>query len=86
MISGTPIERIAVLMMENRSFDHLLGHLDHGGLQPLGPDDRNLRDLSDPDDGWCPSFYWPSDKDVEIDPGHGHDDVTRQLRCVFVVK
>jgi phospholipase C len=29
------IEHVVILMFENRSFDHLLGHLSHGGLQPV---------------------------------------------------
>jgi phospholipase C len=31
------VEHVVVLMFENRSFDHLLGHLSHGGLQPVDP-------------------------------------------------
>ncbi len=31
-------QHIVVLMFENRSFDHLLGHLSHGGLEPAPPD------------------------------------------------
>jgi phospholipase C len=55
-------EHIVVLMFENRSFDHLLGHLSHGGLEPV-PSSRLLS----------------SDADVSIDPGHGFEDVVRQL-------
>jgi phospholipase C len=32
-------QHIVVLMFENRSFDHLLGHLSHGGLEPVPPTD-----------------------------------------------
>ncbi len=31
------IEHVVVLMFENRSFDHLLGHLSHGSLAPVDP-------------------------------------------------
>ena len=34
-----PIKYLIVLMLENRSFDHMLGYLD--------PDDDNINDLSD---------------------------------------
>ena len=29
------VQHIVVLMFENRSFDHQLGHLSHGGLEPV---------------------------------------------------
>src|SRR4051812_12786490 len=35
-MSGS-VEHVVVLMFENRSFDHLLGHLSHGGLEPVDP-------------------------------------------------
>ncbi len=73
------VERIVVVMLENRSFDHLLGHLDHGGLIPVTPDVWNIKDVSDPNSERCPVHFWPSDADVSVDPGHGFEDVARQL-------
>src|SRR4051812_17236102 len=66
-------------MFENRSFDHLLGHLSHGGLDPVTSEDRNIKDVCAPDGPWCPAHYWNSDEDVSVDPGHGFVDVVRQL-------
>lgn len=73
------VERIVVVMLENRSFDHLLGHLDHGGLSPITPGTWNIKDVSDPDGDRCPVHFWPTDADVSVDPGHGFEDVARQL-------
>jgi phospholipase C len=73
------VEYVVVLMFENRSFDHLLGHLDHGGLEPVTTDWFNLKDPSDEAVGHCPAHFLPSDSDVVVDPGHGFDDVVRQL-------
>jgi phospholipase C len=41
-----PVEHIVVLMLENRSYDHMLGYLPHG--QPLTGNEYNLVDPSDP--------------------------------------
>ncbi|HKP90937.1 MAG TPA: alkaline phosphatase family protein [Thermoleophilaceae bacterium] len=76
---ATPPKHIVVLMLENRSFDHMLGHLAHGGLEPVDSDDRNIMDVSRPDGEWCPAHFLTSDRDVTADPGHGFDDVVRQL-------
>jgi phospholipase C len=73
------VKHVVVLMFENRSFDHMLGYLDHGGLEPIGPDARNLKDVAEPGGDWCPAHFLTSDRDVTVDPGHGFDDVTRQL-------
>jgi len=77
------IEHIVVLMMENRSFDHMLGYLKADGVN---------NDV----DGLDPSIHgnlWPDGKTFEPvkpigdrvfhhkiqDPGHGADDVAEQL-------
>jgi phospholipase C len=68
------IEHVVVLMLENRSFDHLLGYLD--GLSPVDSapvdpgNDRSAR---------VPIHWFEAYSDVSIDPGHGFDDVMRQL-------
>ena len=41
-----PIEHVIVLMLENRSFDHMLGYLPNG--HGLSGDEYNLVDPSDP--------------------------------------
>ncbi|MEA2401164.1 MAG: phospholipase [Thermoleophilaceae bacterium] len=66
-------------MFENRSFDHLLGHLDHGSLTPITAETKNVKDVSNPDGGFCEARFLSGDKDVGVDPGHGFPDVVRQL-------
>jgi phospholipase C len=73
------VEHVVVVMFENRSFDHLLGHLDHGGLEPVTEDWFNLKDPSDEAIGRCQAHFLATDSDVVVDPGHGFDDVVRQL-------
>ena len=73
------IDHVVVLMFENRSFDHLLGHLDHGGLQPVTDATTNVETTSDPGGRTCAAHFLPSDADVSVDPGHGFEDVCRQL-------
>jgi phospholipase C len=75
------IEHVVVLMFENRSFDHMLGHLDQGpGLPPLDPGrDGVPRDPSVPGQPPIPIFWLESYKDITVDPGHGFEDVMRQL-------
>ena len=74
------IEHVVVLMMENRSFDHLLGHLDQGFMPPLDPKrDSNPRDPGDSNSERVPVFWQERYDDVPEDPGHGYDDVMRQI-------
>ncbi len=70
-----------MLMFENRSFDHMLGYLDHPSLPRLDETVTNPRDPSDPQSGLCRAHPVTSDGDVPKDPGHGYADVTRQLTC-----
>ncbi len=79
MATSPSVEHVVVVMLENRSFDHLLGHLDHGGLAPITSATDNVRDVSDSHGPRCPVHFWPTDRDVLVDPGHGFDDVVRQL-------
>ena len=77
---GPPsVEHVVVVMLENRSFDHMLGHLDHGGLVPVTERIGNVTDVSDPDGPLCNAHFWPTDRDVSVDPGHEFADVVRQL-------
>lgn len=66
-------------MLENRSFDHMLGYLDHGGLTPLSERDANPLDPSRPDAEQVGAFPLSSYTDVRADPGHGFEDVMWQL-------
>jgi phospholipase C len=43
------VEHVVLLMLENRSFDHMLGFLDHGGLEPV-----SATPLPNPDDPAVP--------------------------------
>ncbi len=80
LMSGARIERVVVLMFENRSFDHLLGHLDHAGLPPITEGAVNLLDPADPSSTPFATFPYDSDFDVRTDPGHSHADIVCQLQ------
>jgi phospholipase C len=56
------VEHVVVLMFENRSFDHLLGHLDHGSLDPITVATSN----ADPQGRSCSAHFLPSDADVAV--------------------
>jgi phospholipase C len=74
------IEHVIVLMLENRSFDHMLGYLypeksqaDFHGLQDLGQPFSNPSAQGDvAASAGAPWVTWP-------DPPHEHVDVTMQL-------
>lgn len=70
------IEHVVVLMLENRSFDHMLGFLDHpdpafDGLRPSAQhnDDSQGNHIPATDDG-APRG---------VDPDHSHEGALRQL-------
>jgi hypothetical protein len=67
-------------MLENRSFDHLLGHLDHSGLIPIGDTGTNRLDPLDATSTAYPSFAYQNDYDVRVDPGHSHADIVTQMQ------
>jgi phospholipase C len=78
-IGGPPIEHVIVLALENRSFDHLLGFLDHpnlsfDGLTRGGP-------YTNPRWGGGPQVAATPDAKVvlPVDPDHSHDAVMEQL-------
>ncbi|HUA97561.1 MAG TPA: alkaline phosphatase family protein [Terracidiphilus sp.] len=77
---STPIERLVVLMLENRSFDHLLGFLkrDNAAINGLTGTETNP-----PADDSRPQVQ-VSDLagdvgDLDPDPGHDFNDVTIQI-------
>jgi hypothetical protein len=67
-------------MLENRSFDHMLGFLDHGGLEPVSA--HLLPNLDNPADPGSPThvpFALAGYDVLSFDPKHGYPDVMRQL-------
>ncbi len=44
---NSPVEHVVVLMLENRSYDHMLGYLGKG--EGLSGDEYNLIDPSNPE-------------------------------------
>src|SRR5450756_762246 len=74
------IDHVIVLVLENRSFDHLLGYLDHSqaerfdGLGRGGP-------YTNP--GWANGPAVPASSTgkrvLPVDPDHSHDAVMEQL-------
>jgi phospholipase C len=78
------IQNIVVLMLENRSFDHLLG-----GLNKLNPaiaglvgNEFNLDDPRDPQSAKTtvtPSPQFPTPYGIPFDPAHEFLDVQKQL-------
>ncbi|MEP6755965.1 MAG: alkaline phosphatase family protein [Chthonomonadales bacterium] len=71
------IKHIIVLMLENRSFDHMLGHSGLPGTEPLTGTSRTNND----DDGEPVSATPDADYSGDFDPDPGHDfsDVNLQL-------
>lgn len=73
------IDQIVVLMMENRSFDHMLGYLKRDGM----PEVEGLTEEhgNQHEGEFVP--VWPLHEQAfdlkALDPGHGFKDVTAQL-------
>ena len=80
-MSNEGINHIVVLMLENRSFDHMLGYLEQGCLPALSTSDGVPADPSDEHSPQVPVRWLdsPTYMDVRVDPGHGFCDVMRQL-------
>ena len=76
-----PVDHVVVLVLENRSFDHMLGFVPHDsplfhGLTRGGPYTNPPWRSSGP-----PTPATPDAKPVlPVDPNHSHDAVIRQLR------
>ncbi len=74
------IEHIFVLMMENRSFDHMLGYLDTGNPSIAGIADARRSGYANLFNG---AGYVPAprtDPAVPIDPLHEREDIRSQMR------
>jgi phospholipase C len=76
----TPIQHLVVLMLENRSFDHLLGFLkrENPAINGLVGDETNPPALEMRPDVKI-SDVAGDVQDLDPDPGHDFDDVTRQI-------
>jgi len=73
------IKHVVVLMMENRSFDHMLGLLDHPKLTKVIDEPvPNPIDPADPASERFEPFELATDT-LSADPKHGFPDVMRQL-------
>lgn len=75
------VEHVVVLMLENRSFDHMLGFLEHPdpSFRGLTGSESNLENP-----GWSSSrrFFVEAVDEPEVvtrDPGHGFGDVMKQM-------
>jgi phospholipase C len=73
--SDFPIKHLVVLMLENRSFDHMLGYLDLPGLENVLHGTYSNQDPH--------GKTWPTTSSAEpsglTDPGHDFTDVCTQL-------
>ena len=74
-----PIEHVVAIMLENQSFDRLLGSM--RSLDPAvdGVDPNALRGNVDPTSGAAISQAPTTARSVALDPGHDLDDVLRQI-------
>jgi phospholipase C len=80
MSGADKIEHVVVLMLENRSFDHMLGLLDHPKLPTVL--DEPLENPLDPATPGSPNhtaFALDGYTALDADPKHGFPDVMRQL-------
>lgn len=66
-----PIEHLIVLMLENRSYDHMLGYLDHGS--PLTGNEYNLVNPADPS---SEKVYVSNTSGYVTQPNPAHDVVS----------
>lgn len=75
------VDHVVVLMLENRSFDHLLGYLDHPdsdfpGLRGASyPNPVNLNDEESPTAEVSPD----ADYVLACDPPHGHESIKKAM-------
>jgi phospholipase C len=74
--SRFPIEHVIVLMLENRSYDHMLGYLPNG--HGLAGDEFNLVDPSDPTSERVPVSN-RSGYITAVDPAHDFVNVEKEL-------
>ena len=77
---STAIQRLVVLMLENRSFDHMLGFLKRGNpaINGLVGNEKNPPAIDSRPDVQV-SDGAGDVRDLDPDPGHDFEDVTRQI-------
>lgn len=79
--AGGPIKHVVVLMMENRSFDHLFGY--RSGVKGLHGDEYNVLDPSQPKSSSNPAFSVNNRAPFAVlagrGPGHSINDTNFQL-------
>ena len=77
------IQHVFVLMLENRSFDHLLGFSGVSGTDPVSGLETAVNGLSGAEtnvyDGTVAPVSQPADYAMVVDPGHEFSDVLCQL-------
>jgi phospholipase C len=80
MANSNRIECVVVLMLENRSFDHMLGY--HAGVNGLTGSEYNLLDPTEPISTTNPAYYVnngaPFAVPVGEGPGHSFTDANSQ--------
>lgn len=83
VIASTPVQFVFVLVLENRSFDHLLGFLAITGIDALSGQRRGIDGLVDTEtntyQGTSYPVTHPADYAMPADPGHEFTDVLVQL-------
>ena len=79
-VSKSPVRHVIVLMMENRSFDHFLGHLAKGDprIDGLNGSQYNPINPADPSSQKMPVNYNAVDGGPD-DPCHEFDCITQQI-------
>ena len=81
------IEHVVVLMLENRSFDHMLGLLDHPAPEfpRISVDTDDYSNPADPTDAHSARVRASADADFElpVEPPHSHASVMEQLGVRF---
>jgi phospholipase C len=73
------VEHVVVLMLENRSFDHVLGFLEGPGLDPVTDADAIPIDPTEPGSPLCAPYRASKFEHVEVDPRHDYPEVMSQL-------
>ncbi|XP_052210277.1 non-specific phospholipase C2 [Diospyros lotus] len=78
-ISSSPIQNVVVLVMENRSFDHMLGWMKklNPAINGVSGSESNPLSTSDPD---SPRLYFRNQAHyVDPDPGHSFQAIREQI-------
>lgn len=81
--ASTPIQQVFVLVLENRSFDHMLGFSGITGTDALNGQHRSIDGLVGTEtnnyQGQSYPVTHPADYAMRVDPGHEFSDVLLQL-------